>query len=110
MKAQEYSKTKTSPFAVTRDLREFDKETGNIYKTVSILSKRANQIALELKEDFQEHVKDFSSHHVSDVFEENQENKEQMDLARFYEQLPKPTVMAIHEFENDEIFFKHPEQ
>jgi len=108
MKAQEYSKT--NPFAVTRDLRAFDKETGNIYETVAILSKRANQIASELKEDFQEHVKDFTSHHVSDVFEENQENKEQMELARFYEQLPKPTVMAIREFENDEIFFKHPEQ
>jgi DNA-directed RNA polymerase subunit K/omega len=110
MKAQDYSKTKSNPFAVTRDLREFDKDTGNIYETVAILSKRANQIASELKEDFQEHVKDFATHHVSDVFEENQENKEQVELARFYEQIPKPAVMAIHEFENNEIYYKHPEQ
>ena len=109
MKANDYTKTKINPFAVTRDLREFDKDTGNIYETVAILSKRANQIASELKEDFQEHVKDFATHHVSDVFEENQENKEQIELARFYEQLPKPAVLAISEFEHNEIYFKSPE-
>jgi DNA-directed RNA polymerase subunit K/omega len=110
MKANEYTKAKTNPFAVTRDLREFDKETGNIYETVAILSKRANQIASELKEDFQERARDFATHHTHDVFEENQENKEQVELARFYEQLPKPAVMAIHEFESNEIFYKHPEK
>jgi len=110
MKANEYNK-KINPFAVTRDLREFDKETDNIYETVAILSKRANQISSEIKEDFQERVKDFTSHYsANDVFEENQENKEQVELARFYEQLPKPAVMAIHEFENNEIYYKHPEQ
>jgi len=108
MKVNEYTRAK-NPFAATRDLREFDKETGNIYETVAILSKRANQIASELKEDFQERVKDFATHHVNDVLEENQENKEQIELARFYEQLPKAAVMAIHEFENDEIFYKSPE-
>jgi hypothetical protein len=110
MKANEYTKVKMNPFAITRDLREFDKETGNVYKTVAILSKRANQISAELKDDFQDHVKDFATHHVHDVFEENQENKEQVELARFYEQLPKPAIMAIHEFENKEIFYKVPEQ
>jgi len=110
MKANEYTKAKKNPFAITRDLREFDKENGNIYETVAILSKRANQIASELKEDFQERAKDFASHYVSDVFEENSENKEQGDLARFYEQLPKPAVLAIHEFENDEIYFKKAEK
>ena len=108
MKATEYTKVKINPFAVTRDLREFDKETGNIYETVAILSKRANQIAAELKDDFHEHVKDFTSHYTQDVFEENHENKEQTDLARFYEQLPKPTILAIHEFENKEIYYKSP--
>jgi len=110
MKANEYAKTKMNPFAITRDLREFDKDTGNIYETVAILSKRANQIASELKEDFQERVKDFATHYVNDVFEENQENKEQVEFARFYEQLPKPVIMAVHEFENNEIYYKHPEQ
>jgi DNA-directed RNA polymerase subunit K/omega len=95
-------------------LREFDKETGNIYESVAILSKRANQIAVELKEDFQERAKDFASHNHNnnnqDVFEETNENKEQVELARFYEQLPKPAVLAIHEFEHKEIHFKSPEK
>ena len=74
------------------------------------MSKRANQIASELKEDFDERAKDFATHHTNDVFEENQENKEQVELARFYEQLPKPAVMAIHKFEQKEIFYKVPEK
>jgi DNA-directed RNA polymerase subunit K/omega len=106
MKANEYSKTKMNPFSITRDLREFDKDTGNIYETVAILSKRANQIAAELKEDFQERVKDFASHYTQDAYEENIENREQSEFARFYENLPKPAVLAIHEFENNEIYYK----
>jgi len=108
MKPNDYTKAKISPFAVTRDLREFDKATGNVYQTVAILSKRANQIASALKNDFQERAKDFASHHTHDVFEENIENKEQTELARFFEQLPKPVILAIHEFENNEIYFKKP--
>ena len=108
IKVNEYSKTKMNPLAITRDLREFDKTTGNIYETVAILSKRANQIASELKDDFQDRVKDFATHDVSDVFEENEENKEQVEFARFFEQLPKPAVLAIQEFENNEIYYKSP--
>jgi len=108
MKANELTRVKINPFAITRDLREFDKETGNIYKTVAILSKRANQISSEFKEDFHENVKDFVSHHSHDAFDETHENKEQIELARYYEQLPKPAVLAIHEFENKEIYFKSP--
>jgi DNA-directed RNA polymerase subunit K/omega len=110
MKANEYTKVKMNPFAVTRDLREFDKETGNIYQTVAILSKRANQLATELKEDFQEHLKDFATHFSNDAFDENYENREQIEFARFYEMLPKPAVLAIHEFENKQIYFKKPEK
>jgi len=110
MKANEYTKTKINSFAITRDLREFDKDTGNIYETVAILSKRANQIAAELKEDFQERAKDFATHNTQDVFEENQENKEHVELARFFEQIPKPAVMAIHEFEKKDIYYKKPEK
>ena len=110
MRANEYTKTKMNPFAVTRDLREFDKDTGNIYETVAILSKRANQIASELKEDFHERAKDFASHYTHEVFDENLENREQTELARFFEQLPKPAILAVHEFENNEIYFKHPEK
>ena len=110
MKANDYTKVKKNSFAITRDLREFDKETGNIYATIAILSKRANQIAAELKEDFQERVKDFTSHYTADVFDENHENREQIELARFYEQIPKPAILAIHEFENNDIYFNTPDK
>jgi len=107
MKLNEYTKAKKNPFAITHDLREFDKETGNIYKTVAILSKRANQIATELKEDFHERAKDFATHNNNqDVFEESQENVEQVELARFFEQMPKPAIIAIQEFERNEIYYK----
>jgi hypothetical protein len=108
MKANDFTKAKMNPFAVTRDLREFDKETGNIYETVAILSKRANQIATEFKEDFQERAKDFASHYSHDVFDDSHENREQTELARFYEQLPKPAILALNEFERDEIYYKSP--
>jgi hypothetical protein len=109
MKPNDYTKVKMNSFAITRDLREFDKETGNIYETVAIMSKRANQIATEFKEDFQDRVKDFATHFSNDPLEESHENREQTEFARFYELLPKPAVLAIHEFEHKEIHFKSPE-
>lgn len=108
MKSAEYNKAKVSPYALTRDLRNFDKETGNIYKTVSIISKRSNQIALELKEEFQERAQEFIP--VVDNLEEVYENKEQIELARYFELVPKATLLAINEFENDQIFYKDPEK
>jgi DNA-directed RNA polymerase subunit K/omega len=110
MKANDYTKVKMNPFAITRDLRAFDKDTGNIYETVAILSKRANQIATEFKEDFHDRVKDFTSHYAHDNFEDHHENREQTELARFYEQIPKPVILAIHEFENQEIHYQSPEK
>lgn len=108
MKSAEYNKAKINPFAVTRDLRNFDKETDNLYKTVAILSKRSNQIAIDLKEEFQERAQEFTP--VVDNLDEIYENKEQIELARYFELLPKPTLLAIHEFEHDQIFFKDPEK
>jgi len=108
MKSAEYKKLKVSPFAVTRNLKEFDKETDNIYETVSILSKRANQIASELKEEFVERSQEF--HSVADSLEEILENREQIELAKYFEQLPKPTLLAVNEFENEQIYYRNPEK
>jgi len=108
MKTVDYTKVKINPVAETRDLRKFDKDTGNIYETVVVLSKRANQIANDLSDDFHDKVQDFAG--VSDSLDEIFENKEQIDLARFFEQLPKPSILAIHEFENDMIFYKNPDK
>jgi len=107
MKSNEYHKARINPLAITRDLRVFDRENNNIYKTIAILSKRANQIALDMNEEFKERVKEFEKR--EDIIDEVFENKEQIELARFYEHLPKPTILAIHEFENDKIFYRDPE-
>lgn len=108
MKSTDYKKMKINGNAITRNPSDFDAKTGNIYETVSILSKRANQIAIELKEEFVERSQEFQS--TNDSMEEVFENKEQIELAKYFEQLPKPTILAVDEFENDQIYFKRPDQ
>jgi len=104
MKTTEIKKSKINEFAITRNLRDFDKDTDNIYESVAIMSKRANQIAMEMKDEFHEQATEFST--PSDSLEEVFENKEQIELARYYEQLPKPVLLAIHEFEQGETHYK----
>jgi len=108
MKSADYKKLKINPFAVTRNLKDFDKETDNIYETVSILSKRANQIAIDLKEEFVERSQEF--HSSTDSLEEIFENREQIELAKYFEQLAKPTLLSVNEFENGQIYYRNPEK
>lgn len=108
MKSLDYKKLKINNSAITRNVNNFDAQTGNIYKTVSILSKRANQIAVELKEEFTEKSHDF--HSLSEALDEYSENREQIEVGRFFEQLPKPSVLAIHEFEKGQIYYKDSEK
>ncbi|PKP49270.1 MAG: RNA polymerase Rpb6 [Bacteroidetes bacterium HGW-Bacteroidetes-1] len=102
----DFKKIKTETSAVTRQKDLFYKETGNIYETVVILSKRANQISSELKEELNRKISEFSS--SSDNLEEIFENREQIELAKFYEKLPKPSLIAVHEFLNEQIYFRNP--
>lgn len=104
----EYKKLKADREAVTRNLQEFDKDTQNIYESIVILSKRSNQISSSIKEELQEKLKEFTSHidNLDEVFE----NREQIELARSYEQLPKPTLLAINELLNKKIYFRRPEE
>ena len=104
----DYKKVKTEKEAVTRTLREFDEVTGNIYESVAILSKRANQIGKELKEELNRKIEEFAT--TGDNLEEVFENREQIEIAKFYEQLPKPTLLAIQEFLDDEIYYRNPEK
>ncbi len=104
----DYKKIKTDNFAATRDLNDFDKETENIYESLVILSKRANQIATDLKEELSEKIQEFAVTH--DVSDEIYENKEQIELARYYEQLPKPTLLAVQEFLDDQIYYRLPNE
>jgi DNA-directed RNA polymerase subunit K/omega len=102
----DYKKIRTENTAVTRRVRDFDAKTGNIYETVSILSKRANQIALEIKEEIDSKIADFTT--PSDSLEEVFENREQIEIAKVYEQLPKPTLLAVQEFLNGQIYYDNP--
>lgn len=104
MKAADYKKLKTDVFAKTKDLRKFDKDTGNFYKSIVIMSKRADQIAADLKQEFQESSTQYSAN--NDSVDEIFENREQIELSKFYEQLPRPTQLALYEFENDQVYFK----
>ncbi|HSV75567.1 MAG TPA: DNA-directed RNA polymerase subunit omega [Bacteroidales bacterium] len=102
----ELKKAKPETNTVTRDLREFDRESGNIYQSVSIISKRANQIALNMKEELSSKLDEFAT--STDNLEEVFENREQVEIARHYEQLPKPTLVAISEFQNGKIYSRIP--
>lgn len=102
----DYKKVKTEITTVTREVTDFVKPTGNIYETVVVLAKRSNQIGLEIKEELNGKLSEFAS--ASDNLEEVFENREQIEIAKYYEHLPKPTLIAIHEFMNGQIYFRNP--
>ena len=102
----DYKKIKTETTTVTRDLNAITNKTGNLYESVSILAKRANQISIELKEELNAKLEEFATH--NDNLEEVFENREQIEIAKYYEQLSKPSLIAIHEFQNDQIYFRKP--
>jgi DNA-directed RNA polymerase subunit K/omega len=103
----DFKKVKTENTAVTRNLRDLTDPTGNIYESVNILSKRADQIAREIKEELRGKIEEFAT--PSDNLEEVFENREQIEIAKYYEHLPKPTLIAIQEFLNDQIYYRKPE-
>lgn len=103
----DYKKVKTDTTAVTRNKNDFYNQTGNIYETVVILSKRANQISLEMKHELDKKLAEFAS--PNDNLEEIFENREQIEIAKYYEQLPKATLISIHEFLNEQIYYRKPE-
>ena len=91
---------------VTRKLVDFDHETGNVYKSINVIARRANQIAAELKSELNRKLQDFSS--PTDTMEETFENREQIEISRFYERLPKPTLIAAQEFAEDQVYYRNP--
>ena len=102
----DFRKVKTETTAITRQKDQFYVGTGNIYETVAILAKRANQIAAEEKQELNKKIEEFAS--SNDTLEEVFENKEQIEVAKFYERLPKPTLIAIDEFLNDKLYYRNP--
>ena len=97
-------KKKVPTNTITRDIKDLAAPTGNIYKTVVILYKRANQIALAEKKELAKKLEDFRSDR--DTMEEVFENREQIEISKYYEKLPKPDLIAISEFEDGELFYR----
>jgi DNA-directed RNA polymerase subunit K/omega len=91
---------------VTRDLRELDTETGNIYESIVIMSKRANQLSNNIKEELHQKLSEFAS--SNDNLEEVFENREQIEISKYYEKLPKPTLVAVQEFLDDKVYYRNP--
>ena len=102
----DYKKTGADLSTVTRDLRDLDHETGNLYEGIAIISKRANQISAEIKEELTNKLAEFASN--TDNLEEIFENREQIEISKFYERLPKPSLMAIQEFFDGKIYHRNP--
>lgn len=102
----DYRKSNAPTNTVTRNVVALSEETGNIYETVCIIAKRANQIAVEMKSDLEKKLQEFAS--FNDNLEEVFENREQIEISRYYEKLPKPTLIAAQEFTEGKIYYKNP--
>lgn len=92
---------------ITRDIESLDAQTGNTYESVMVIAKRANQISAELKQELSKKLEEFSSY--SDNLEEVFENREQIEMSKYYEKLPKPSLLAIQEFLDGKIYFRKAE-
>ncbi|MCQ2057142.1 MAG: DNA-directed RNA polymerase subunit omega [Bacteroidaceae bacterium] len=102
----DFKKTNAPTNTVTRDMVNFVQETGNVYESVAIMGKRANQISVEMKDELKQKLEEFST--STDNLEEMFENREQIEISRYYERLPKPTLIAAKEFEDGKIYHRNP--
>ena len=102
----DFKKTNAPTSTVTRNLMDLCRDTNNIYESVAIISKRSNQIAAEMKDELSKKLVEFGAH--TDTWEEVFENEEQMPMTRYYERLPKPTLIATQEFLEDKIYYRNP--
>ncbi len=107
----DYRKSNAPTNTVTRDMMKLSEETGNVYETVAIISKRANQISVEMKQDLEKKLQEFDydilvyrRYNLEEVFE----NREQIEISRYYEKLPKSTLIAAQEYEDGKVYYKNP--
>ena len=100
----DYKKTNAPVTTITWDTKELSSETNNIYETVMICAKRANQISSELKEELNKKLQEFASY--TDNLEEVFENREQIEISKYYERFPKPSAIAVQEFVEENIYHR----
>ena len=94
----------TSNIVETRSLNDIKEKTGNLYESISIIGKRANQINVSLKEELHNKLEEFASH--TDSLEEIHENKEQIEISKAYERMPNPALLSTQEFMDDKVYFR----
>jgi DNA-directed RNA polymerase subunit K/omega len=104
----DYRKSNAPVTTVTRNLDSLNNGTDNIYETVIVVSRRSNQISVEMKQELNKKLEEFASY--TDNLEEVFENREQIEISKFYERLPKPTLIALQEFEESKVFFRNPDK
>ncbi len=102
----DYKKTNAPTNTVTQDILELCEDTGNIYESVAIIAKRANQISVDLKTELSKKLQEFASN--NDNLDEVFENREQIEISRYYEKLPKPSLIATQEFREGKIYYRNP--
>jgi DNA-directed RNA polymerase subunit K/omega len=96
--------TNTASVVETKSLVDIKGRTGNLYESIAIISKRANQINITLKEELHNKLEEFATH--TDSLEEVHENKEQIEISRAYERMPNPAILATQEFMDDKIYYR----
>ena len=96
--------TSTTNTVETRNLNDLKEKTGNLYESIAIVAKRANQINISLKEELHNKLEEFASH--TDSLEEIHENKEQIEISKAYERMPNPSLLATQGFMEDKIYFR----
>ena len=102
----DYKNTDAALTTVTYDKNKIEEPTDNIYQSIAIMAKRATQINEDLKRELIDKLEEFATH--NDSLEEVFENKEQIEVSRFYEKLPKATAIAVQEWLEDKIYFRDP--
>jgi DNA-directed RNA polymerase subunit K/omega len=101
----DFKKANTPTSTISRDMNTISVEVGNVYETVKIIAKRANQISVEIKAEIDKKLQDFGN--TNENIEEVFENREQIEISRYFEKLPKPTLMATQEFIEDKIYYRN---
>jgi DNA-directed RNA polymerase subunit K/omega len=96
--------TNTASVVETKSLVDIKGRTGNLYESIAIISKRANQINISLKEELHNKLEEFATH--TDSLEEVHENKEQIEISKAYERMPNPAILATHEFMDNKIYYR----
>lgn len=92
---------------ITRNLADFAAPTGNVYESVMIIAKRSNQVAADIKQELNHKLEEFSNY--ADTLEETFENREQIEISKYYERLPKPALIATKEFQDGKIYYRKAE-